>query len=93
MIDFNFAISNPQINNWDRFNLLKSKSGLFKNHKAWEFNTYCDIDIIRVALSLNFNSDHAGLNIKIGLFGYMIEYTIYDTRHWDYDTNTWKVYD
>jgi len=39
------------------------------------------------------NSDHAGLTIELNLFGLNTIYTHYDTRHWDYENDTWCVYD
>ena len=36
--------------------------------------------------------DHAGIEIGIGIFGYGVSFRMYDTRHWDYDKNTWSTY-
>lgn len=90
MITFNFLISNPWSNTWD---LVWGKSGLLTTHKAWELNLYRTNQFIEVYFMLNFNCDHAGIKFNISLFGYTLEYTVYDTRHWDYDNNTWEVYD
>lgn len=93
MINFNFAISNPWFNTWDRFSILKSYSGLFNKQKAWEVTIYRDITIIGVEFRLEFNCDHAGADLKISLFGYKIEFSFYDTRHWCSENKTWKIYD
>jgi hypothetical protein len=29
----------------------------------------------------------------LGLLGYSVEFHFYDTRHWDFETNTWVKYD
>ena len=36
-------------------------------------------------------SDHAGIRLQFGLLGYEIELHIYDSRHWNYTTNTWET--
>jgi len=90
MIHLNFTISNP----WsDRWNTIWYKNGSISRHKAWEFNGYQTHDIVEVSCRLSFTGDHAGLHMMIGLFGYAVELHIYDTRHWNYETNTWEVYD
>jgi len=30
--------------------------------------------------------------LVFGVFGYEIELEFYDTRHWDFEKNTWKCY-
>ena len=37
--------------------------------------------------------DHASLGFSLTIFGFMVDAKIYDSRHWDYDKNTWKKYD
>jgi hypothetical protein len=90
MINFNFGISNPFS---DRWNSLFSKSGLLRKYKAWEFNGYQTHDLIDIDFRLSFTGDHAGLQVMIGLFGYSLEFSLYDTRHWNDETNTWENYD
>ena len=58
-------------------------------HKAWEFNGYRTNQLIDAELHLTFKGDHAGLHTMFGLFGYSVEISIYDTRHWDRENNTW----
>lgn len=53
---------------------------VYSNSKPW----------FLLHLDWSRNTDHAGLNFEICLFGYSIESKIYDTRHWDYENNTWK---
>jgi hypothetical protein len=86
MINFNFSIDNP----WsDRWNIIWFKSGLLPMHKAWEFNGYRTNQLVDAELHLTFKGDHAGLHTMFGLFGYSVEFSIYDTRHWDRENNTW----
>ena len=90
MINFSFSIDNP----WsDRWSTIWCKNGLLPKHKAWEFNVYRTHQIIDAELRLTFKDDHAGLLVLFGLFGYALEISIYDTRHWDYENNCWEIYD
>ena len=90
MINFSFSIDNP----WsDRWSTIWCKNGLLPKHKAWEFNGYRTHQIIDAELRLTFKGDHAGLLTLFGLFGYALEISIYDTRHWDYENNCWEIYD
>lgn len=90
MIYFNFDIRNP----WsDRWNTIWFKSGLLGKHKSWEFNGYRTHHIIDVNFNLTFNCDHAGLYTMFGLFGYALEFSVYDTRHWNHQENRWEIYD
>ena len=91
MIQLNFNIVNPQRTN-KVWNILWSKSRLITKNKAWEFNGYRTDHIINIEFQLTLQGDHAGARIMLGLFGYEVELAFYDTRHWDYDTNTWKCY-
>ena len=37
--------------------------------------------------------DHAGFELLIGVFGYGIHFSIYDTRHWNYELDKWIAYE
>jgi hypothetical protein len=90
MINFDFSINNPFT---DRWNTIFFKNGLLPRHKAWEFNAYRTHYIIDASVRYTYKGDHAGLQLTAGLFGYSLEFSIYDTRHWDYDKNDWRYYD
>jgi hypothetical protein len=80
MINFNLSISNP----WsDRWNTLFFKHGLLAQHKAWEFNGYRTHHLVDVNFQLSFTGDHPGVFIMLGLLGYSLELSMYDTRHGD----------
>lgn len=53
-------------------------------------------DIFKI-ISFNFEitrkCDHAGIRLEVYLLGMMFHHRIYDIRHWDYDNDTWVVYD
>ena len=59
------------------------RNGLLPNHKAWEFNAYQTHHIIDINFSLSFTGDHPGVFVMLGLLGYSLELSIYDTRHGD----------
>ena len=90
MIQCNFTLYNPWTNTWE---ILWNKSSFFGKNKAVEFNGYRTNRIIDLDLDLRFRGDHAGARIMLGLFGHSVELHFYDTRHWDWDTNTWETYD
>ncbi len=49
---------------------------------------------LTLTVGIEFNGgDHAGPELEIGLFGYSVSLKLYDTRHWDYETQTWEKYD
>jgi len=78
MINFNLNIANPWSNRW---RILFFKNGLLPKHKAWEFNAYQTHHIVDINFSLSFTGDHPGVFIMLGLLGYSIELSVYDTRH------------
>jgi hypothetical protein len=84
MIDLKFSISNPFSNRWDT---LFFRNGTLPKHKAWEFNGYRTNQIINLEFGVTFKGDHAGLKTMVGLFGFNLELSIYDTRHWNYEKN------
>jgi hypothetical protein len=90
MINLNFNICNPWSNRWD---ILWSNRKLIGKHKAVEFNGYRTNHIINVDFNFKPAGDHGGARIMLGLFGFDVELHLYDTRHWDYTTNTWAAND
>ena len=90
MINLNFNIFNPWSNTWT---ILWNKSNFISKNKAWEFNGYRTNHIINVDFQFNPVGDHGGIRVMLGLFGFDIELHFYDTRHWDYETKDWQVYD
>ena len=87
MIALNFNIRNP----WsDRFKNLWSRRGSLPiKHKHWELEILQGADIVQLMLNVTHRQSHGGLEIEIGALGYNIHFVIYDSRHWDYITETW----
>jgi len=77
----------------EKFDNLFCRSGLITANKAWEFEL---IKYSRTLLKAEFRwtvqIDHAGPSISVGLLGYEVSFQIYDTRHWNYGTNAWEIY-
>ena len=80
MINFNLSIANPWSNRW---NIMFFKNGPLPYHKAWEFNGYRTHHIVDIDFRLSFTGDHPGVFVMLGLLGYSLEVSIYDTRHGD----------
>jgi len=88
MINLNFSIDYP----FTRlsFNDIFSRSWdtPIKN-KYLEFQLMQDCEYL---LHFNFDwkrkCDHAGVKLELGLLGYEIMIQLYDSRHWDHNTNT-----
>lgn len=89
MIRFHFGIDNP----WGtRFKNLGCLSGGIFKHKAWELEHYYHSgSFAEIEFSITTRQDHAGIRLVVGLLGYSIGATIYNTRHWNYETNKWEI--
>ena len=90
MINLNFNIYNPWSNRWT---ILWNRSRFIGKNKAVEFNGYRTNHIINLDFNLSIAGNHAGARVMLGVFGYSVELHFYDTRHWDYETDTWEKYD
>jgi len=90
MINLQFNIYNPWSSRWT---ILWNKSKSIGKNKAVEFNGYRTNHIINIDFSFKPAGDHGGAWIMLGLFGFDVELYFYDTRHWDYLTNTWEYYE
>jgi len=91
MINLNFSMAMPwrSAKVWD---ILWNISRSVTKHKAIEFNGYRSGRLINVDFHWTLQGDHAGTRLMLGVFGYEVELQFYDTRHWNYDTNTWECY-
>ena len=91
MIYFNINIRNPMWGN--RFANLFCRSGNTPwKHKYWEVEILKDSELFRIEFEFTTRQDHAGIGLELGLLGYKIDFRLYDSRHWDYETNSWQVY-
>lgn len=91
MINFYFVLSNPFS---ERFNVVYEKSGkTWMPHKFWEFSVQKDNSILKGWFEFSVRKDHAGLNFEFGLFGWGVNFMLYDHRHWDDENNCWENYE
>lgn len=90
MINVSFQLRNP-LNH--RFGNVFEKGWLLSKNKAFSIDVLETSTILGFELTLTFRQDHAGLAITIAGFGYDIELTLYDVRHWNYEKGCWYVYD
>ena len=91
MINVRLAIDNPWAK--ENFKNLFNRSGLISENKAWEFEIIRhNYTIVDVGFTYTVRQDHAGPSLTCGLFGYSMEFKVYDTRHWSDLNNDWEVY-
>jgi hypothetical protein len=77
----------------ERFENVKCLSGPVTKWKFWEVEIIKNDNLLRFEFSFTTQTDHAGINLELGLLGYEIHFTFYDSRHWNSETNSWQVYD
>jgi hypothetical protein len=88
MINLHFSLSNPWAK--ENFKNLWCAAGPITKHKHWEleFIRYAP-NLFEVHISYTIRADHAGLKIVLALLGYSVNLNIYDSRHWNYESNSW----
>ena len=85
-------ITNPWIES--NFTNIFNRSWLLSKFKAFELELIRDTNsLILFVFRATARSDHAGVSFEVGLLGFSINFRLYDTRHWDYDKNSWVNYD
>jgi hypothetical protein len=90
MIYFNVNIRNPRW--WNRFDSLWTKHGKapFEN-KFWEVQFMKNAELFRIEFEWTVCQDHAGVRLELGLIGYQLDLSFYDSRHWNINENCWHV--
>ena len=84
-----FSIGTP----FEYFKNLGSLYGRLGKHKAWELeHTYYAGCLFDIDTKASIRQDHAGFELVLGLLGYAVNFRIYDTRHWNYETRRWEEY-
>ncbi len=90
---FNICVNIRHPKWYERFENIKCWAGeTFIEHKFWEIEIIKNDNLLRFEFGFTTQQDHAGINLELGLLGYEIHFTVYDSRHWDLETNSWKVY-
>ena len=91
MINLRLEVLNP----WSGvyFKNLGHLYGKITKYKAWELeHSFYSGTLLDFDFRLTTRGDHAGLNLVAGIFGYGIRFRIYDTRHWNEETNSWQCH-
>jgi len=93
ILNLRFELANP-FDRWEYFKPLGCLYGKLPWHKAWELeHSYYSRLLLDAEIQWDRNTDHAGLGIAIAILGYGVAFRFYDTRHWNYETNSWGIYD
>ena len=89
MLDINFSIDNP----WSKksWALVHNWVKPLSKNKTFDATMYCNQCLFRINFSITHKTDHAGLRIDLGLFGWGLDMAICDNRHWDQTNNRWQV--
>lgn len=91
---FNFCVNIRHPNWHERFENIACHAGdTFLEHKFWEVQVIKNDNLLRFEFDFTTQTDHAGINLELGLLGYEIHFTFYDNRHWNSETKSWQVYD
>lgn len=80
MFQFSFQISNPFVK--DVFRMIKGTAVQLTENKSLELGLYrhsrC---LISFTFQVTAKTDHAGVELETGLFGYFVMVQFYDNRH------------
>lgn len=78
----------------ENFKAIWNKTGTITRHKHWELELFRYVpDLIGFRLDTCWRGrDHAGVSVELILIGFTFRANIYDSRHWNYSTNTWELY-
>ena len=93
MIDFGLRLRNPWPANafrniWNGCRALTLNKNIELQFSYYAFNWF------ELAVDLNWRQqDHAGPWITLNIFGWTLDLRLYDRRHWDDTTNTWRPYE
>lgn len=83
----------------DRFTLTKWWGVItLSKFKSFEYQfegpSFMKDDLFEFKLAWDRNKDHAGPEFVFGIHRlFWINLRIYDHRHWNYETNSWQVYE
>lgn len=92
IFNLRLELSNP-VDKWEFFKPLGCVSGRLTKNKSWELeHSFYTGLIVDLDVRVTHNQDHAGIDITFGILGYGIGFRIYDTRHWNYNTDSWEVH-
>lgn len=91
MIYFGFNITNPWCRRWE--NIWNKVFVTPHPSKYIELEVFKDNTIVSFSFKLSTRTDHAGVNIDMGLLGYTFNFNFYDIRHWNSEAGRYYIYD
>lgn len=91
MIYFGFNITNPWSRRWT--NVWNKVYDTPHPNKHIELEVFRDNTIVSFSFKLATRTDHAGVNIDMGLLGYTFNVNFYDIRHWNTEAGRYYIYD
>ena len=91
MIYLSFVITNPFSPSFSK--VYETSGKTWMPHRFWEFGVYKTNAIIRCIIDFTIRQDHAGFGMELDLFGWGVEFRVYDSRHWNVETECWEVYE
>ena len=89
MIGFNFNIDYTS-NETNFYNFWNNTWATPFVHKFIELEFYTSPGLVGVNFNFTTRRDHAGLDIKLTLFGRTIHFNFYDSRHWNDEENCYS---
>jgi hypothetical protein len=90
MINLRFSLTNPWSDLFDAGWMWGKK---ITENNAVELQLYRCNAIVEAQFEFTTRQDHAGIRLEVGLLSYVLAFNLYDTRHWNYATRRWEVYD
>lgn len=94
MIAITFALQNPNFRSWRDFKNIRNWTGRLPiKNKYWEVEVLKSGSLVEFDFTVRTRCDHAGITLGLGLFNYSVNFTAYDNRHWDHETNNWSTND
>ena len=90
MIYLSFNITNPWCRRFE--NVWNKVYSTPHPSKYLELEVMKDSTVVSFMFRLATRTDHAGVNVELGLFGYSFNINFYDIRHWNPDKGRYYIY-
>lgn len=79
MLTLSFVIVNP----WsDRRGIISNWHKMLIGMWAWDCTVYRTNQLLALEFETRLRTDHEGLRLVVGLFGYSLEFCVYNRMHW-----------
>lgn len=82
LFELRAQLTNPFVP--DYFKNLGARYGKIGQSWAWELeHCFYPRALVDIDISIRLREDHQGFDFTIGILGYGVHFTIYDTRHYE----------